>query len=194
MPNYGGERVKTSFSDPIRIAVVTGGSKFGRIGVTFCPGKYDPDGGKYDGGVWRDRDLAVDLDAIRDWGAAAVVTLLGPEELTLLRVERLGEEIKRRNMLWYHLPIIDVSIPDERFEQRWDVSGKELRLILRSGLDVLVHCRGGLGRAGTIAARLLVELGMEPTKAIENVRAVRPGAIETREQEEFVLSMDATLE
>jgi ADP-ribosyl-[dinitrogen reductase] hydrolase len=144
-------------------------------------------------GAW-DRDLARDLDMIRDWGAAAVVTLLGPEELTLLRVERLGEEIKRRNMSWYHLPIVDVSIPDERFEQKWDVSGKELRLILRSGLDVLVHCRGGLGRAGTIAARLLVELGMEPTKAIANVRAVRPGAIETREQEEFVLSMDATLE
>ena len=28
----------------------------------------------------------------------------------------------------------------------------------------MVHCRGGLGRAGTIAAWLLVELGMEPKK------------------------------
>jgi hypothetical protein len=28
---------------------------------------------------------------IRDWGAAAVVTLLEPEELKLLKVERLGE-------------------------------------------------------------------------------------------------------
>jgi ADP-ribosyl-[dinitrogen reductase] hydrolase len=139
-------------------------------------------------GAW-DRDLARDLDMIRDWGAAAVVTLLGPEELTLLRVERLGEEIKRRNMSWYHLPIVDVSIPDERFEQKWDVSGKELRLILRSGLDVLVHCRGGLGRAGTIAARLLVELGMEPATAVANVRKVRSGAIETDDQEKFVLNL-----
>lgn len=38
-------------------------------------------------GGW-DRDLNRDLDAIRDWGAAAVVTLLEPKELTLLRVER----------------------------------------------------------------------------------------------------------
>jgi hypothetical protein len=48
-----------------------------------------------------------------------------------------------------------------------------------------------LGRAGTIAARLLVELGMEPRKAIASVRAVRPGAIETSEQERFVMCIGA---
>src|SRR5262249_19179948 len=99
------------------------------------------------------------------------------------------EEVLRRNMLWFHLPIVDVSIPDQQFEQEWKVAGEELRLMLHRGSDVLVHCRGGLGRAGTIAARLLVELGMEPATAIANVRAVRPNAIETREQEEFVLNM-----
>jgi len=111
-------------------------------------------------GAW-DRDLARDLDIIRDWGAAAIVTLLEPQELTLLRVERLGEEVLRRNMFWFHLPIVDVSIPDERFKEEWEIAGVKLRSILRSGSGVLVHCRGGLGRAGTIAARLLIELGVE---------------------------------
>jgi ADP-ribosyl-[dinitrogen reductase] hydrolase len=37
-----------------------------------------------------------------------------------------------------------------------------------------------------IAARLLVELGSEPGVAVARVREVRPGSIETREQEEFV--------
>jgi ADP-ribosyl-[dinitrogen reductase] hydrolase len=137
-------------------------------------------------GAW-DRDLVLDLDAISDWGASAVVTLLEPKELMLLRVEGLGQEVSRRNMLWLHLPIVDVSIPSEKFEQAWDVAGEELRSILRRKLDVLVHCRGGLGRAGTIAARLLVELGMEPKKAIASVRAACPGAIETSDQEKFVL-------
>ena len=91
--------------------------------------------------------------------------------------------------MWFHLPIVDVSIPSEKFEQEWDVAGEELRSNLRRKLDVLVHCRGGLGRAGTIAARLLIELGMEPKKAIATVRAARPGAIETSQQEEFVLSI-----
>jgi ADP-ribosyl-[dinitrogen reductase] hydrolase len=169
----------------LQIAVVAAGSEFGRIGITFCPGKYDRNALT---GYW-DRDLALDLDAIRNWGAAAVVTLLEPEELRLLRVERLGEEVSRRKMLWLHLPIVDVSIPDERFEEQWGVAGEKLRSILRRMLDVLVHCRGGLGRAGTIAARLLVELGMEPIKAIASVRAVRPGAIETTEQEKFILGI-----
>ena len=34
--------VKTSESDPIRIAAVTSGRDHGRIGVTLCPGKTDP--------------------------------------------------------------------------------------------------------------------------------------------------------
>jgi ADP-ribosyl-[dinitrogen reductase] hydrolase len=139
-------------------------------------------------GVW-DRDLATDLDAIRNWGAAAIVTLLQPEELTLLRVERLGEEVLRRNMLWFHLPIVDRSIPDQRFDEKWDAVGDELRSILRIGSDVLVHCRGGLGRAGTIASRLLIELGMAPETAIARVRAVRPGAIETSAQKDYVLAI-----
>jgi ADP-ribosyl-[dinitrogen reductase] hydrolase len=176
---------KTSLTHPLQIAVVSPGPAFGRVGITFCPGKYDQHAMS---GEW-DRDLALDLDTVRDWGAGAVVTLLEPKELTLLKVEPLGEEVLRRNMLWFHLPIVDASIPDERFEQKWNVAGEQLRSILRRGLDVLVHCRGGLGRAGTIAARLLVELGMEPTEAIARVRAARPGAIETSDQEKFVLSI-----
>ena len=173
---------RTSLTHPLQIAVVSAGPNFGRVGITFCPGKYDRHAMT---GEW-DRDLALDLGRVRDWGAAAVVTLLEPKELALLKVERLGEEILRRNMLWFHLPIVDVSIPDERFEKEWNVAGEKLRSMLRRRLNVLVHCRGGLGRAGIIAARLLIELGMEPTLAIENVRRVRPGAIETCDQERFV--------
>jgi ADP-ribosyl-[dinitrogen reductase] hydrolase len=178
---------RTSLTHPLQIAAVTAGSGFGRIGITLCPGKYDRNAAT---GYW-DRDLAVDLDAIRNWGAAAVVTLVELQELRMLRVERLGEEVSRRKMSWFHLPIVDVSIPDARFERDWETAGEELRAMLRRQCDVLVHCRGGLGRAGMIAARLLAELGMEPEKAISSVRAVRRGAIETREQEKFVLGIAA---
>lgn len=81
------------------------------------------------------------------------------------------------------------KIPDDDFEREWAVAGEKLRSILRSGSDVVVHCRGGLGRAGTIAARLLIELGSEPETAMASVRAVRPGAIENDEQEMYVLGL-----
>jgi ADP-ribosyl-[dinitrogen reductase] hydrolase len=93
---------------------------------------------------------------------------------------------------WFHLPIVDVSVPDARFEKEWLSAGEQLRSLLRGGRDVLVHCRGGLSRAGTLVARLLVELGVKSRTAIEKVRAARgPEAIETRDQEQFILGLDA---
>jgi ADP-ribosyl-[dinitrogen reductase] hydrolase len=177
--------MRTSASHPLQIAAVSSGPGHGRIGLTFCPGKYDAHAAS---GAWN-RDLASDLDTIHDWGAAAVVTLVEARELTMLRVERLGEEVLRRQMAWYHLPIVDVSTPDARFETEWTEAGEGLRAILRSGFDVVVHCRGGLGRAGTIAARLMAELGVAPIDAVKQVRKARPGAIETPNQKRYVLEV-----
>jgi ADP-ribosyl-[dinitrogen reductase] hydrolase len=171
--------MRTSLSDPLRIAAVTTGPRLGRIGLTLCPGKYDP--------CYWNRDLGLDLDAVRDWGATAVVTLLESSELIRLRVPRLEKEILIRKMLWFHLPIRADSIPDERFEKKWEIIGEQLRSMARTRRDVLIHCRGGLGRTGMVAARLLIELGMGPIEAIEGVRKARPGAIETPQQENYVL-------
>jgi ADP-ribosyl-[dinitrogen reductase] hydrolase len=154
---------RTSLTHPLRIDAVKPGDGLGRIGITFCPGKYDPHAQT---GSW-DRDLALDLDAIKRWGAAAVVSLVTDQELKLLRVPHLGDEVRRRNMSWYHLPILDASTPDDQFETSWKSAGPELRSLLNNRENVLVHCRGGLGRAGTIAAKLLVEFGMEPNAAID---------------------------
>jgi len=132
--------MRTSISHPLQIAEVeTGQPGHGLIGVTFCPGKVDPHGMT---GAWN-RDLALDLDAVRDWGAVAVVTLLEAHEFKLLRVDRLGEEVSRRDMMWFHLPIVDTRIPDEDFERKWEVAGEKVRSILRGGSNVMVHCREG---------------------------------------------------
>ena len=174
---------QTSQNSPLRIAAVTPGDGYGRIGITLCPGKTDPKGRS---GAWA-RDLDTDLDAIQRWGATAVVTLVEKQELDMLEVHGLPERVRDRYMEWWHLPIQDgKSPPAQGFEDKWAVAGEALRDRLRLGFDVLVHCRGGLGRAGTVAARLLVELGAGPGDAMLRVREVRPGALETEDQEDHV--------
>jgi protein-tyrosine phosphatase len=62
---------------------------------------------------------------------------------------------------------------------------------VREGLaaneGVVVHCMGGLGRTGVIAACVLVTLGRTAEDAIAEVRAARgPRCVENRAQEDFV--------
>ena len=173
---------RTSTTHPLQIASLDT-PVGGRIGMTFCPGKRDL---KAMTGAW-DRDLLVDLRAIAGWGATVLVTLMEAHELELLGVPDIGEKTESLGLTWYHLPIRDVSIPGYAFEVAWHTAGAALRQKLSDGEQIVIHCRGGLGRTGVIAARLLIELGETPDRALVRVRVARPGAVETREQQEFVV-------
>ena len=163
------QTTRTSENSPLRIAAVTPGDGRGegrgRIGITLCPGKTDSEGIS---GPWA-RDLDTDLDAIRDWGATAVISLI------TRTVGRRPTWSTRRSTFWGFGTLTrrcatgTWSGGTRRYRtgcrrepasrRRWKGAGEAIRDRLRLGFDVLVHCKGGLGRAGTVAARLLVELG-----------------------------------
>ena len=172
--------IKTSRNSPLQIAEVLLGKDEGRLGLTLCPGKKDASRS------W-DRDLKEDLRVIRVWGATTVVTLIEDHEFRLLGVENFASEIRSLGLDWIHLPIRDADVPDLRFEAAWVVSGRLLHERLDAGDRILIHCRGGLGRTGLVAGRILVERGCDPLTAINRVRAVQPHAIETAAQENYVL-------
>lgn len=175
-----------SIVSPLRIDAVAVPGTGGLIGMTICPGKDEYAGMGFPSGPWK-RDLDLDLQVIREWRTDALVTLIEPFEFVFLSVPELPDKIAEIGLRWFHLPIVDVWIPDGRFEEAWETAGEELRQILRDGGRIVLHCRGGLGRTGLVAARLLVVFGMEPREAIRRVRAARPGAIQTREQEQYVM-------
>lgn len=77
-----------------------------------------------------------------------------------------------------------------RFEHAWPRVRVALIAVLANHGRVLVHCKGGLGRAGTVATLLLrtAEPSLSADDAIRRVKAARDGAIETREQTRYLLS------
>ena len=152
----------------------------GRLGLTIAPGKWRPGLDHASDSLVRD-----DLLRLRDfYGAKVLVTLLEEFEMRRLAIPELLPTARRLRLrsLWF--PIPDVTAPSDL--------GGAARLVddilgaMSSGETVVVHCRGGLGRSGTIAACCLVARGRDPTEAIELVRTARTGAIEVPDQEAFV--------
>jgi protein-tyrosine phosphatase len=185
IPTSGNMDSNRSIISPLQIDSVEIPGINGMIGMTVCPGKEEYAGLGIPPGPWK-RDLDLDLQAIRDWGARALVSLIEGHEFDLLGVPDLPAKVRALGIIWIHLPIVDLEVPDWRFEEKWEKAGTKLSSILGNGGRIVLHCRAGLGRTGTIAARLLVEFGITPREAIAKVRQARPGAIQTLEQEKYV--------
>lgn len=158
-------------------------SSGGRIGMTACPGRWRLFGAVGIEGNGLERDLAT----IRAWGATALISLVEQDELEFLGIATIGKQAQHVALDWYHLPIADFRAPGPAFEQSWDECGQIILARLLQGGRIMIHCLAGLGRTGTIAARILIELGSAPRAAIAHVREARPGAIQNPEQERYLL-------
>ena len=68
-----------------------------------------------------------------------------------------------------------------------------LKIMNRASGRVLIHCYGGYGRTGTMAAAYWIDKGLPAHKAITKVRISNPGAVEIPEQEESLYELEAVL-
>lgn len=175
---------RTSLTHPLAIAELPVGTNGGAIGVTFAPGKHQEIAMT---GAWA-RDLDMDLAAIRTWGARYLITLIEPWEFVELGISSLPDHAAKHGLIWHGLPITDGNAPDQRFLAGWKELGPFLSRALVDGGRVVLHCKGGLGRAGLVASLLLLstKTNSDAESAMLAVRRVRPGAVETVEQECFI--------
>jgi uncharacterized protein (TIGR01244 family) len=127
-------------------------------------------------------DLQADLQAIVRWGATLVISATETEEMQQLGAGELPRALREAGIDWAHFPIRDFDVPKEDMQAQWAEVALRAREQLQAGARVLVHCRGGCGRSGMLALRLMLDGGLKPTEALQQLRAVRPCAVETDAQ------------
>lgn len=86
-------------------------------------------------------------------------------------------------LLCVHVPIEDMTAPTPQQFERCLAAIDRART---AGLAVAVHCAAGKGRTGAVLAAYFVGQGMTASAAIDHVRDIRPGSVETPDQEAAV--------
>jgi atypical dual specificity phosphatase len=89
-----------------------------------------------------------------------------------------------------HIPVADMTPPSQA---DLDAGVAAIFSALSAGQRVAVSCGAGLGRTGTVLAAYFVRQGLGPDEAIAHVRSLRPGSVETPEQEAAVAEFAARL-
>ena len=172
---------KTSVSHPIRVDWLPT-PWLGRVGLTFAPGKAQPHAVS---GAW-DRDLEADLLRLREeFDAVHLVCLLEDHEFAELAIDSLADSAAGAGIHFHRLPIRDGAVP----RQDADASGLVSDIVqwAAAGENVVVHCKGGLGRAGTIGGCVLRAAGMDADATLAALIEARgSNCPETSAQRDYV--------
>lgn len=175
----------TSDSNPIYLSWVAAAEAGpGRLGLVCCPGRVTT----RQGAVTHKRSLRQDLERLRDaYGVTVLVCLLNDAELGSLGQRDYASQVAEAGLELIQYPIPEMMPPDSLQAAACVVDHIAFRM--RAGQVLAMHCRAGVGRAGLMAACVLLRLGQagSAAQAIRAIRARRCShAIETRRQEDFV--------
>lgn len=119
---------------------------------------------------------AEDLVWLRSQGLDVVLSLT---ESPLRR-----QWVNDAGLLVLHVPMEDMEPPTQ---DDLDRCISAIHKAHEKHMGVAVHCGAGMGRTGVVLACYLVARGQTPQNAIARVRRLRPGSIETDEQEQSVI-------
>ncbi len=146
----------------------------GRVGLSACPGRPDLGG-----------TVEADVAKLAALGVSVAVTLVEDRELEFYGIFGLRGALRQAGVLSIQFPIRDAEPPLDLAATR--ALCQELLRWSAEGKAVLIHCIGGWGRSGTIAASLLTHEGHTAEDAIAQVRRSRsPRCVESIQQEKFV--------
>ncbi len=158
----------------------------GQLYVSSCPGFSKVDG------ATEDRKSA-HLAFLFDQGINLVISLTPEDERENLGVADMPQRMQQAGIDWREVPVVNFGTPEQDQMQQFMDMINDAATRLASGQKILVHCRGGTGRAGKVAAIILMGGGMLADTAITTLRDHRAGCVQTAEQEDFVRAYDGHL-
>lgn len=167
-------QTRTSDSHPILIDFIQSQWEgTAKLGITFAPGKKQKDAMT---GSWT-RDLEKDVERIaKYYGIKTLVSMVELWEMEELKIEDEFKVCEKQGIRTYHHPVVDNSIPTER-EEFVRLVKEVVDESLRKGKSVVVHCKGGLGRAPTFACACLLYSGRTLNEAVKMVRTARRSSL-----------------
>lgn len=145
----------------------------GALVLTPCPGT-------------KEATLDASLAQLKEQGVEAIVTALDDHELASKDVAALGEKTRALGMQWFQIEIEDDCAPGADFAAKWQAASPALHQVVDNGGKVAMHCMGGSGRTGLLAAHLLLEKSWDMSKIVQEVQALRPGAFTKPIQVEYI--------
>ncbi|PWN27865.1 hypothetical protein BDZ90DRAFT_274683 [Jaminaea rosea] len=134
--------------------------KIGNLFLSSCPGKKVRLTGAVRGRGAVCRDLGVDLKRFKELGVGTLVCCLSDAELGVIGV-RWEEYVREADALGVDLvrvPMVEGNCPTSTSSLSHWLDEIITHCTLK-GINVLVHCRGGVGRAGLVAACWLIKMG-----------------------------------
>ena len=114
--------------------------------------------------------LDQNMTALRDKGIDRVVCLLEESESKALGLANELTACHAAGMQYHQFPIPDYGVPQT---DKLELLITGLTDELHAGQNIVVHCRGGIGRTGLVCCCLLVASGMDADNAMSLVRTKR---------------------
>ena len=136
-----------------------------------------------------DKGLEEDMVHFKNQKVNVLVSLLTKEENFDVGLHHENLLCQKYDIEFISFPILDRSVPNEAQTENLKELAQKLAHKINQDEKMIVHCRGGIGRAGMLCAAILIELGTHKNDVIEKISKARGVNIpDTTEQKDWIIN------